>query len=68
MTLRERFRSPDSYGLLLVLILFSLVAAAAQGDRRWSQILAIVLGGAVVAVIVSNLGEVRRGSRTGSAS
>jgi hypothetical protein len=39
MTLRERFRSPDSYGLLLVLILFSLVAAAAQGTgdgrRSW---------------------------------
>ena len=36
MTLRERFRSPDSYGLPLVLILLSLVAAKGTGDGRRS--------------------------------
>jgi len=48
MTLRERLRSPDSYGLLLVPILLSLVAVAAPGDRRWSQILAIVSASATL--------------------
>ncbi|MGH2637457.1 MAG: potassium channel family protein [Actinomycetota bacterium] len=44
MTFRQRVRAPDSYGLLLVLILASLIAAASSG-RPIGQAVTVVLQG-----------------------
>jgi hypothetical protein len=49
MTFRERFRAPDSFGILLVLILGSTVATAAASGSRWSRVVTLVgLGGTLL--------------------
>jgi Ion channel len=49
MTLRERLRAPDSYGLLLVLILASIVASAAFSGTHLGRVVTIVfLGGTLL--------------------
>jgi Ion channel len=49
LTLVERFRAADSYGILLVLILASLVATAAASGSRWGRVVALVgLGGTLL--------------------
>lgn len=49
MTLRERLRAPDSYGLVLVLILASIVAMAAFSGTRLGRVVTIVfLGGTLL--------------------
>jgi hypothetical protein len=49
MTLKERLRAPDSYGLLLVLILASIVATAAASGTHLGRVVTIAfLGGTLL--------------------
>ena len=49
LTLGERFRAPDSYGLLLVLILVSIVTSAAASGSGFDRVVALVfLGGTLL--------------------
>jgi hypothetical protein len=48
MSLRERFRAEESYGILLVLIILSLVTTAAIGRSAVGRGLAVVLQGGVL--------------------
>jgi Ion channel len=49
MPLRERFRAPDSYGLVLILILLSLLITAVAGDHQWGRAIVVaVQGGALL--------------------
>ena len=49
MPLRERFRAPDSYGLVLILILLSLLITAVAGDHPWGRAIVVaVQGGALL--------------------
>jgi hypothetical protein len=49
MSIRERFRSPDSYGLLLVLIIASIVATAGISETDVGKVLTpILLGGTLL--------------------
>ena len=59
MTLRERLRAPDSYGLLLVLILASIVAtAAASGTQLGRFVTVVFLGGTLLfAMLTSRAGH-----------
>jgi Ion channel len=42
-TLRERFRAPDSYGLLLFLILICMLSLSALSDGSWQRALSATL-------------------------
>jgi hypothetical protein len=59
MTLRERLRAPDSYGLLLVLILVSIVATAAFSGTQLGRVVTVVfLGGTLLfAMLTSRAGH-----------
>jgi voltage-gated potassium channel len=42
-TLSQRLRAPDSYGLLLFLILGALVCSAALGESVWGSLLTVII-------------------------
>jgi hypothetical protein len=45
LPLGQRLRAPDSYGLLLILVLSSLLLIAIVGDRLWGQMLVTAVSG-----------------------
>jgi hypothetical protein len=45
MSIRERFRSKDSYGIVLILILLTLLATATIADSRWGRLVALFVQG-----------------------
>ncbi|HZC99862.1 MAG TPA: hypothetical protein VFA46_06625 [Actinomycetes bacterium] len=45
-SLRQRLRGPDSYGLLLLLILLSLLLVALVGEQRWGKAVVTTWSGA----------------------
>jgi hypothetical protein len=53
MAFRERLRAEDSYGLLLVLIVASLVATAAAGRSPVGRVVMVVLQGGVLLFALS---------------
>jgi uncharacterized membrane protein len=65
MPLRERVRLPDSYGLLLVLILVGLVAgpALAAASRAWSQAAVLLVLGVTLAFALRTSEAPRRITR-----
>lgn len=45
LPLGQRLRAPDSYGLLLILVLLSLLLIAMVGDRLWGEVLVTAASG-----------------------
>lgn len=45
MPLSQRLRAPDSYGLLLIMVLASLLLIATVGDRLWGEVLVTAVSG-----------------------